>query len=349
WTHPGCADTFELMWLQVRVGHRVIMVGALYHPPKPIYKTSALLDYIESCLDSIATQFPEAVILLAGDLNLLPEEEIVARTCLVSIVDQPTRGVNKLDRIYISEPCYEHIKVVTSAVKSDHKAVIAYSGHRKVVLRKEKQVRMFRRRSPTQHAPLLQHIANMKFCFHDTKDAQGNFDQLYGIMFGLLDKFYPERIITVTSTEPDYVTPAIKAQLRRKNRLMRAGRVDEANALATRIGATIKRRNLVKLQNTDMRTGAKEVWDKLRQLTKGSTNGKLVPPGITADMLNRHYASMSSDPSYQPSKVKVTCHKPQTHITDYEVFYILDHLRPTATGLNHIPSLVPTFNSPCLL
>ena len=138
WTHPGCIDTFELLWLQVRVGQRVAMVGALYHPPKPLYHTAALLDYIESCLDAIAIQFPEAVIILAGDLNMLSEEDTVARTCLVSIVNQPTRGPNKLDRIYISEPCYERIKVVKSAVKSDHKAVIAYSGHRKVALRKEK-------------------------------------------------------------------------------------------------------------------------------------------------------------------------------------------------------------------
>ena len=51
-------------------------------------------------------------------------------------------------------------------------------------------------------------------------------------MFGLLNQFYPEREITVTSTDPHYVTPAVKAMLRRKNRLMRAGRTDEAGALA---------------------------------------------------------------------------------------------------------------------
>ena len=36
----------------------------------------------------------------------------------------------------------------------------------------------------------------------------------------------------VTSRDPEYVTPEIKAKLRRKNRLMRAGRVEEAAALA---------------------------------------------------------------------------------------------------------------------
>ena len=54
-------------------------------------------------------------------------------------------------------------------------------------------------------------------------------------MFGLLNQFYPEREITVTSTDPHYVTPAVKAMLRRKNRLMHAGRTVEVGALAARI------------------------------------------------------------------------------------------------------------------
>lgn len=34
--------------------------------------------------------------------------------------------------------------------------------------------------------------------------------------------------ITITSRDPDYMTPELKAKLRRKNKLMRAGRVEEA-------------------------------------------------------------------------------------------------------------------------
>jgi len=58
------------------------------------------------------------------------------------------------------------------------------------------------------------------------------FDELYDVMLSLLDHFYPERSITVTSIDPDFVTPTIKAQLRKKNRLMHAGRTEEAGALA---------------------------------------------------------------------------------------------------------------------
>jgi len=41
---------------------------------------------------------------------------------------------------------------------------------------------------------------------------------MYAVMRDLLDRFYPEREISVTSSDPKFVTPAVKALLRRKNR-----------------------------------------------------------------------------------------------------------------------------------
>ena len=48
-----------------------------------------------------------------------------------------------------------------------------------------------------------------------------------------------ERTITVTSRDPDYITAETKALLRMKNRLMRSGRIEEASAVAKRIGENI--------------------------------------------------------------------------------------------------------------
>ena len=122
-----------------------------------------------------------------------------------SIFDEPTRGVNRLDRIYTSEPCYETTKVVVSAIKSDHKAVVAYAGEQKPVYGKKKELRTFRRRSPDQHAKFLKHVANLNIELQTTDDVQADFDKLYCTMQGLLDQFYPERTITVTSSDPVYV------------------------------------------------------------------------------------------------------------------------------------------------
>jgi len=63
-----------------------------------------------------------------------------------------------------------------------------------------------------------------------TIESHTFYHEFYAFATGLLDAFYPEHTVTVTSRDPSYVTPEIKVKLRRKNRLMRAGRVEEAVA-----------------------------------------------------------------------------------------------------------------------
>ena len=81
-----------------------------------------------------------------------------------------------------------------------------------------------------------------------TNDCQSEFDQFYATALGLLNKYYPERTITITSRDPEYIAPDIKAKLRRKNKLMTAGRIEEADALAERIGTDITKQNSTRLR-----------------------------------------------------------------------------------------------------
>jgi len=71
---------------------------------------------------------------------------------------------------------------------------------------------------------------------------QQDFDAFYDTALQLLEWFYPQRSSRVMSRDPHQITAAIKAKLRRKNRLMRAGRTEETSALAQRIGGDGTRR-----------------------------------------------------------------------------------------------------------
>ena len=125
---PGADDkTYELQWTKVGSD----LVGALYHPPKPLYSVESLLNHIEANVNEINQTFPHSKITLAGDFNQLSDAEVIERTGLTSIVHQPTRGANTLDRIYVSQPCYSSVRVVSSVVRSDHKAVVAYTDNNK--------------------------------------------------------------------------------------------------------------------------------------------------------------------------------------------------------------------------
>jgi hypothetical protein len=328
----------------VRVGNSFI--AALYHPPQPLYQPTELLNYIEACVEEVSRDFPTAHIVLAGDLNKLSEHEVVERTGLTQIVHQPTRGANILDRVYVSDPqLYNTVRVVTSVVKSDHKAVVAFSDNNKCAQPKTTFQRTYRRKTPTQHALFLQHVATMDFTNQHpavstdpSVNTQLEFDFFYSTALDLLNKFYPEQTVSITSRDPDFITPDIKSKLRRKNRLMRAGRVEEAGVLAERIHKDITRRGRNRLNKIDGRADAKQMWAAVRQLT-GRRQQTASVAGVTAESLNNHYAAISTDPSYtQPTLKHSTSLLNPEFIPEYRVFQLLDHLHPTATGLDQLPA-----------
>ena len=117
--------------------------------------------------------------------------------------------------------------MVNSAVKSDHKA---YTGSQPNNINKHTMKLKYRLRTSAQHAALLKHVTNVQFEIGSDSEIQVNFDKLDI----LLDQFYAERESSVTSVHTRFVTPIMKSMLRRKNRLMRSGRLDDASALTKR-------------------------------------------------------------------------------------------------------------------
>jgi len=113
-------------------------------------------------VEEIHQQFPAAHIVLAGDFNQMPEADVVDYTGLTSIVYQPTRGRNILDRIFVSSSCYSNIRVVKAVVKSDHKAIVAHQESVSCSARMTKVRKSFRKRMPAQNALFLQDLAAME-------------------------------------------------------------------------------------------------------------------------------------------------------------------------------------------
>ena len=208
WTYSADDRTYELLW--IRVGS--VFIAVLYHPPKPIYTTQGLLNYIEACVEEVNRDFPTA------HIAQLPNDDLVERTGLSQIVKENTRGANILDRVYVTCPqLYTNVRAVKSIVKSDHKAVVAYPDQRPCTQNKSTMKRIIRIKTPAQHALFLPHIANMNFdnpyptAYSDpAMNTQAEFDYFYSTAIGLLDQFYPERTVTMTTRDPDFITPEIK-------------------------------------------------------------------------------------------------------------------------------------------
>ena len=145
----------------------------------------------------ITRHHPVATIVLAGNLNKLPDQDIVEQTGLTRDVYQPTRGGNILDKVYVSDPhLFSSIHVVASVAKSDHRAVIAYASHSQHAASKTTHQHSFRRRTPKQQALFLQYIANADSNPTDNatslqSNLQAEYDSFYSTTINLLDTFYP--------------------------------------------------------------------------------------------------------------------------------------------------------------
>jgi len=91
-------------------------------------------------------------------------------------------------------------------------------------------------------------------------DVQSQFDKFYSVVLNLLDTFFPESSVTITSRDPSYMTAHVKAMLRRKNRLiMRKGRGEETSDLARRIGNEITR-HTTQLSLVHENVDSREMW-----------------------------------------------------------------------------------------
>ena len=224
-------------------------------------------------------------------------------------------------------------------MKSDHKAIVASSGSMKLAYSKTAQKQSFPPKTPALHAQFLESAPNYySIHFNETDTPQTQYDSFYEQLLYIFNSFYPEKTITITSNDPPYVTPQIKKWLRDKNNLMISGRVEEAEALAARIGKEIIRFNSAMFRKADAKIDAAEMWGKVNQLACRSKSNALTPGDVTAASLNEHYATISTDANYSVPLIKQTVHNQTIFVSEQQVFRMFDKLKPTASGIDEIPA-----------
>ena len=134
-------------------------------------------------------------------------------------------------------------------------AVIVFNGSCvPIVVKKNRRVCKFRKHTSAQHARFL---ASMSAPVHVVylgrhDNPLEEVDQLYTHLHQLLDVYYLEHTVTITSSDPPFVTPSVKCMLRKKNVLMRSGKIEQVAALSKKIGDAIKKHNTAEFSNVDM-------------------------------------------------------------------------------------------------
>jgi len=93
------------------------------------------------------------------------------------------------------------------------------------------------------------------------------------------------------------------------------------------------------LRDINTKKNPRDVWAKVREVIRGTCRDSGHPSdGITALVVNEHYAAMSTDVSYRAPQPQLTVTDRECFITEMSVFKLFDTLKPTATGLDSIPA-----------
>ena len=119
----------------------------------------------------------------------------------------------------MSDARYSGVKVVKSAVKSDHLTIVACTGVVKTTIGKTRRVCNYRKYTSAQHAHFLSSVSSLTYIvdIEVIGDPREEYDRLYGALANLLDLCYSERTVTIPFADPPYITTAVKSMLRRKN------------------------------------------------------------------------------------------------------------------------------------
>ena len=93
----------------------------------------------------------------------------------------------------------------------------------------------------------------------------------------------------------------------------------------------------IRLRTLDSRSGSKDLWAAVKRI-KNKGQNEIIADNVDATVLNNHYATISSDSNYSKPCQKSSAALRTTPFSEYEVFKILDRLKPTATGLDKLPA-----------
>src|SRR6218665_3428618 len=348
--HPRTAyyKNVELMWLSIQANDRTYFLGALYHPPNPLYDKDILAECLQATIDELHHQNGDYSVILAGDFNQFSHSSVLSMGFEAAYVG-PTHEGHALDRVYTSEPLYSSCVAVKSTIKTKHLAVmastIAVLRPESMIMQEDKSTHYYRLRTPTRIASLLKHLSSQTWeVVEEAASTEESFESFYSIIHSAIDKFFPMQHITIRRKEPAFMTPFIKVLIRRRNKLLKRGRHEAAAAVSVRINSCIARRNAVSFDGLER--GSRKLWTEVNRLRRplNDTHGC---GGLTADDLNRHYAALSTDHQYVRPSRKVTVTDTSNDVfSSLEVFNHLYTLVNTSSGPDEVPPRVLRLASP---
>jgi len=169
----------------------------------------------------------------------LDMSEFLNDTGLFLIDTGVARGRRALDLLITNCPDIITCTVAKSCLSTDHSALIVNSALPVAVQHKIRNV--------VTIPDIRHHIIRLAMAFREQDwscvTAENDINIAYSTFVDqikfLITTYIPMKRITVTNNTPSYITPLVKSLLRRRNELMRRGKVADATELSGKIGKII--------------------------------------------------------------------------------------------------------------
>ena len=136
--------SLELLWVMLVKDGRTCYVRGLYHPPNSIYQESFIIQLIEHSLKEHSLL--DHWVCLAEDFNQFPDSKIQSLG-LIRTKAPPIRDTNYLERIFTTDPVYDHVIVINPTIKTDHMTIYAHvptQGNIKMDANRKQQIQLIR-------------------------------------------------------------------------------------------------------------------------------------------------------------------------------------------------------------
>ena len=186
---------------------------------------------------------PNSIFVLTGDLNRLNTSELQTNWGLEQIVNIPTHNDNILDQFITNTPDQFVVQFAQSLVNTKHKALIINSKAdwaQAVACPQRTTITIFDY-TPLISCLLRQALVNFNWggiiavinCRTDSID--NIYNDFINIIKWHINSIVPVRKISMRERDPSYITPRIKILLRKRNKLRRAGKIEQADYIAVKV------------------------------------------------------------------------------------------------------------------
>lgn len=303
------------------------IICGIYHPPHCHYDPSVFTFYICSTINRLTNMYPDAVVLLTGDLNQLDIEPITLSTELKYSKTGATRGDAHLDKVLLSHSNYfASIDAIKTNVPTDHLAIMLQPKHR-VPPKRTKST--FYHTSFSNRKAFAHIMSKLDFSFVYNSDDPNISDTFEALLQEVFHLCFPLVTVYISDKDPSWVTPYIKYLLNKKNRSKRRGQFQKCEAISNEIN---------KLICKNANRGSKQWWNKIDNCThRKYSNKKIIVDAFDPEEVNRKLAERCTQdyPAFKPPFLNSADSLPQISL-DY-VFDLLTKCKRTAPGPNNLP------------